>query len=339
METNGNDLKGKELVPQGILDLMSVGPIEVSTIVEKLYGEMDTAADAIIDTADTDDLSKATDALIGVQTQVSAMKPAKSRIGKWLSRKTQDVVAFTERRIKHLQGIKVLLEERQAEYKLRRDALKDGYETVCAHRDEMLSISENMERAAEQLELEISDLQTFQANFNDGTESRTISSVTSAITVRQNVLADLQGAQVVMEGLIVDAELSVRDRESLYLKFGSLIPIVDTLNKRQLANLISRGPSRRATETIKQATEDLRELTVAVSEETRSNAVAAAEASNSPILDEATLEKVTDNIVASCDEVRSIIDGSVEVRERVTKKAKESSQKIKGRMLDFKQGK
>ncbi|GEM_PF-3937632 len=331
----------KALVPQQVLALTKINAIEVSATVERLYSGMDTAADAIIATASSNELSRATDALLGVQTQVSAMKPTRGRIGKWLSSITKDVVAFTDHRIKHLQGVKVLLEERQAEYKLRRDALRTGYETVCGHRDEMLVIVDDMENMASQLVSEIEILRYYQSNFDkdEDTSSQVTADVIGAITVRQSVLADLQGAKVVMEGLIVDAELSVRDREALYLKFGSLIPIVDTLNKRQLANLISRGPSRKATETIKKATKDLRELTIAVSGETRKNAIAAAEAANSPILDEVTLEKVTENIVETCNEIRAIISESVATRDNVTKKAQDSSQKIKNRLIAFREGK
>ena len=203
----------------------------------------------------------------------------------------------------------------------------------------MLVISKNMGEAAGKLASEIKTIQGFKENADVDIDSSIIADASAAISVRQSVLADLQGAKVVMEGLIVDAELSIGDRQALYLKFGSLIPIVDTLNKRQLANLISRGPSRKATETIKKATDDLRKLTITVSEETRSNAVAAAAAANTPILDEQTLEKVTENIIATCDEVRTIINESVSVRDGVTKKAIESSVIIKGRLLAFMQGK
>ena len=319
------------VVSDDIQALLVVTGVEISNSVEILYEKMKKSSDAILECTKINELMGASEHLSGLKNhlkelQTSSLLPIP--FVNWVQKSWRTSEIAIKGMIKRRQTIKATLEEKKAQYEIKRKALMSDIEKIRENCKETIVTSTKIEEAICKFNFEIS-LLSKQLGTEIELSEEEIKKIRYGIRVREVAVADLSGNKVINESSAIILATQIEEREALFTKMGSIRPSLDALLSQQLVALITQAPVRAALREIQETADVIRELAIENSLMAKQDAVLTAKIVGDPIIDAETINKVTENIVAMIEETKLEIDKSVVKQRGIIEAAKIASQKLK----------
>lgn len=305
--------------------------------IEAIYAQVKEAANKLLGSNDASVLGDASGILVVIGGKMQELKQSANPFFTWLRSLMRNTSWYVQKEIKLRQSIKTILEENNTHYRMKRDALLRNLSDIEDSGKAAQDANVRMDIAMAQLTHDIDVLE--KAQKAGGLEQETAQTVQAAVQYMRTLKSDLAGAKVVNENSIIDTYMQLTNRQQLYIRIGSILPILDSLTRQQLANLISRKPLREAAESIEMAKKSLSSLVKQTSDQMVADSTKTAELINVPLVDDKTIREVSDNVIKMCDGVRTIVDGAKDQHEQYQKIAKEAYEKMDNRLEEFHQGK
>lgn len=330
--------KGQALpvIRREIEEVLAMPIRQVVSEVESLYAEVNQSARNIIGSAGVSALGEASGLLVVMDGKLQKLKTSENLFAKWFHEKLRMTKTFIKMEIKKRQSIKTALEESSAYYRTKRDALLQNIDEIKAGGLAAMQTDGKIDVAIEQLKSDIAVLEAAlrDGELGDGDRPRQIN---TALMSRRTLLGDLAGAKVINKESVVDMYMQLSEREQLYIRIGSILPVLDTLTSQQLARLISRIPIRSAADAIETARKSLNALIRQSSEHMLEDSLNTAEIVNAPLVDDDIINLVVTNIGKMIDGCRSIIDDAKTANQRLLVTARQASDDIDAKMRAFQQ--
>ena len=233
-------------------------------------------------------------------------------------------------------AIRTVLEEMKTDFERSRDKLRSNIllveELAAASRTTAAALQETIGK----MEKEKTEVESFYATLEPGSEER--GNAGAALRRYEKSIADAKGLLFLHQTTAAQLGIQIEERETLYSAMSSLGPQLDVLLKQQLAQLVSQAEVRTATKQMQALRDGVRAVAVENARQAREDAVAVAKIANEPIIDEATIQKLSDELIGMATDVKAAVSAAIENGRRAGQAAEEQAKRISAAVQSLEYG-
>jgi uncharacterized protein YaaN involved in tellurite resistance len=294
------------------------------------------ASDSLLAAAKVGEVENAGILLTGMVKELEKMKtPPTGFIGRFIA----DTKWGVRQKLLARKAVRTVLEEMKSDFERSRDKLRANIVLVEELAAASRTTAGGLQETIRDMEKEKTELEVFYATLEAGSEERRNAS--SALQRYEKSVADAKGLLFLHQTTAAQLSVQIQERETLYSTMSSLGPQLDVLLKQQLAQLVSQAEVRAATKQMQALRDGVRAVAVENARQTREDAVAVAKVANEPIIDEATILKLSDELIGMAADVKAAVKAAIENGQRAGQAAEEQAKRITAavRSLEYDQEK
>jgi uncharacterized protein YaaN involved in tellurite resistance len=294
------------------------------------------ASDSLLAAAKVGEVENAGILLTGMVKELEKMKtPPTGFIGRFIA----DTKWGVRQKLLARKAVRTVLEEMKSDFERSRDKLRANIVLVEELAAASRTTAGGLQETIRDMEKEKTELEVFYATLEAGSEERRNAS--SALQRYEKSVADAKGLLFLHQTTAAQLSVQIQERETLYSTMSSLGPQLDVLLKQQLAQLVSQAEVRAATKQMQALRDGVRAVAVENARQTREDAVAVAKVANEPIIDEATILKLSDELIGMAADVKAAVKAAIEHGQRAGQAAEEQAKRITAavRSLEYDQEK
>jgi len=281
------------------------------------------ASDSLLAAAKVGEVENASILLTGMVKELEKMKtPPAGFIGRFIA----DTKWGIRQKLLARKAVRTVLEEMKADFERSRDKLRANIVLVEELAAASRTTASGLQETIHDMEKEKTELEVFYTTLDAVSDERRNAS--TALRRYEKSIADAKGLLFLHQTTAAQLSVQIQERETLYSTMSSLGPQLDVLLKQQLAQLVSQAEVRAATKKMQALRDGVRAVAVENARQTREDAVAVAKVANEPIIDEATIQKLSDELIGMASDVKAAVKAAIENGQRAGQAAEEQAKRI-----------